>query len=276
MNVSNEDFRQCGKIIASHSGDLRVRSDPKNKILKDGIYIILPRLNNKWIMSIYRDRCLGTNELEVTVDPVAMAQMSSVTGIQANVYDWLEHQRDQLQNETARNRIKDSRINTFDIGFTLAGAHEFLRRFAKMLEWPFPTWEIDPTRTWLTATRKSAVDHMMEMAYQAAAASGTQRVEVAKKKEVRFESEEQFRAHIEVLLREPVCAITKLPLDISFADLELAPSLDRRDSNGHYEPGNLQVVARFVNRWKSDDNQANFQRLIDLLRGGPDPAPSIS
>jgi hypothetical protein len=119
---------------------------------------------------------------------------------------------------------------------------------------------------------KNAVDHMMEMAYQAAAASGTQRVEVAKNKEVRFASRNEFRAQIEVLLREPVCAITKLPLDMTFADSELAPSLDRRDSNGHYELGNLQVVARFVNRWKSDDDQANFQRLIDLVRRGPDPA----
>lgn len=274
MNVSDEDFERCGKIITPRTGHLRIRGDPNHVTLKDGIYIILPRLRNKWLLSIYRDRCLSTNELEITVDPSAMAQMSNVGDIQANVNGWLEHQRDQLQNEPARRRINNPKISTFDIGFKLAGAREFLRRFATELEWPFPTWEIDQVHVQALAIRNSAMDHMVEMAYQAAAASGTRRVEIAKRKEVRFKSKEEFRTQIAFLLREPVCAITKLPLDMSFADSELAPSLDRRDSNGHYEPGNLQVVARFVNRWKSDDDQANFLRLIDLVRQDTGATPA--
>lgn len=44
-------------------------------------------------------------------------------------------------------------------------------------------------------------------------------------------------------------------------------SLDRIDSNGHYEEGNLQVVCRFINRWKSDSDDAEFRRLVRLLQG---------
>lgn len=43
-------------------------------------------------------------------------------------------------------------------------------------------------------------------------------------------------------------------------------SLDRIDSNGHYMLGNLQIVCRFANRWKSDGDNDNFMRLIRLLK----------
>ena len=34
----------------------------------------------------------------------------------------------------------------------------------------------------------------------------------------------------------------------------------------HYERGDLQVVCRFINRWKSDSNDKTFKRLIELVR----------
>lgn len=43
-------------------------------------------------------------------------------------------------------------------------------------------------------------------------------------------------------------------------------SLDRIDSSGHYSIGNLQVVCRFLNRWKNDGNDTEFRRLLALLR----------
>ena len=62
-------------------------------------------------------------------------------------------------------------------------------------------------------------------------------------------------AQVEALLsdQDRRCAITNLPLQLDGQeqDKEFLPSLDRIDSNAHYEPGNLQVVCRFVNRWKS-------------------------
>lgn len=266
MSVSNFDFNECGNIITPCYGHLRVRNDPKNKILKNGIYIVCPQMRGKWILSIYRDRCLGTNEIEITVDPVALEKMSSGEIISARVFAWLADQRGQLQNESPRNRITNKKINAFTIGFKLPNAKEFLIRLNSMLNGPSPTWTIDLNHSSALVTRMKAVRHMMKMAYQAQTASGTERLEVAKEKEVRFRSETEFHDHIDTLLQDGTCAITKLPLDLSFTDLELAPSLDRVNSNGHYEVGNLQVVARFVNRWKSDDDQTNFKRLIALVR----------
>jgi len=43
--------------------------------------------------------------------------------------------------------------------------------------------------------------------------------------------------------------------------------LDRIDSSGHYELGNLQVVARFINFWKRDTEDFEFRRLLAVVRG---------
>jgi hypothetical protein len=40
----------------------------------------------------------------------------------------------------------------------------------------------------------------------------------------------------------------------------------RADSDGNYEQGNLQIVCRFINRWKSDSNDSAFRRLIELVQ----------
>ena len=87
---------------------------------------------------------------------------------------------------------------------------------------------------------------------------------IAKTNLLRLEDEEAKRL-LAALLDPGTCAVTNLALDFSGADPDLAPSLDRIDSNGHYEPDNVQVVAWFVNRWKSDDPQANFNRLLNLV-----------
>ena len=51
------------------------------------------------------------------------------------------------------------------------------------------------------------------------------------------------------------------------ADSNLLPSVDRIDSDGHYETGNIQIVCRFVNFWKSDTDDEEFRRLLMLVRG---------
>jgi hypothetical protein len=48
-------------------------------------------------------------------------------------------------------------------------------------------------------------------------------------------------------------------------DDEMKASLDRIDSNAHYEAGNLQVVCRFINRWKGADSNSQFKRLIERV-----------
>ena len=68
--------------------------------------------------------------------------------------------------------------------------------------------------------------------------------------------------------QDGVCALTGIQfnLDGQEGDPQLRASLDRIDSNGHYEVGNLQIVCRFVNRWKGADADTEFRRLLDVLK----------
>jgi hypothetical protein len=47
-------------------------------------------------------------------------------------------------------------------------------------------------------------------------------------------------------------------------------SLDRINSDGHYSDGNLQVVCRFVNQWKSNMPDGEFRRLLGMVRASGD------
>ncbi|MDE2467133.1 MAG: hypothetical protein KGO02_25985 [Alphaproteobacteria bacterium] len=89
-------------------------------------------------------------------------------------------------------------------------------------------------------------------------------------KEFGFPSEESLAEYILGLIHKQNgrCAISGIELqyDDHKTDPELHCSLDRIDSNGHYEPGNLQVVCRFINRWKSASSDVEFRRLVKLLR----------
>lgn len=68
------------------------------------------------------------------------------------------------------------------------------------------------------------------------------------------------------------CALTGLPLQFpdSCDDKQMLVSLDRIDSEGHYEPGNVQVVCRFANFWKSAQPNDEFLRLMDIVQNSAD------
>lgn len=68
--------------------------------------------------------------------------------------------------------------------------------------------------------------------------------------------------------QEDHCALTGLPLgyDTDCDDPEMLASLDRIHSNGHYTPENLQLVCRFINRWKKADDDQLVRRLLTELR----------
>jgi len=66
-------------------------------------------------------------------------------------------------------------------------------------------------------------------------------------------------------LHRPICATKPLHTDGVMGDDEMKASLDRIDSNAHYEAGNLQVVCRFINRWKGADSNSQFKRLIERV-----------
>jgi hypothetical protein len=80
---------------------------------------------------------------------------------------------------------------------------------------------------------------------------------------------------LEALLRSLIeqqrgsCNLTGIPFNFHdpAGDKNLFPSPDRIDSNGHYEAGNIQVVCQFINFWKSDRDNEEFKRLLQLVRG---------
>jgi hypothetical protein len=99
--------------------------------------------------------------------------------------------------------------------------------------------------------------------------NGQQVLRTVKNKELLI-PENDLMPFLEALLAEQqnLCAITDLPLqfDGDEDDKEMLCSLDRIDSNGHYEKDNLQIVCRFVNRWKSSSHDGEFRRLLGLVR----------
>ncbi len=93
---------------------------------------------------------------------------------------------------------------------------------------------------------------------------------VLKNKELRMTSAELEKLIASLLdLQDNRCALTGIPFQFlgPEADKNLLPSLDRIDSAGHYEVDNLQVVCQFINFWKGDSDNAEFQRLLMLVRG---------
>jgi hypothetical protein len=91
-----------------------------------------------------------------------------------------------------------------------------------------------------------------------------------KNKELRMTSTQLEKLIKELLdLQENRCALSGISFQFHTADADknLLPSLDRKDSDGHYETGNLQVVCRFINFWKGDGDNNEFQRLLMLVRG---------
>lgn len=120
--------------------------------------------------------------------------------------------------------------------------------------------------------KRATIERMASTARDTVAkADGRKVSRTLKVKDLRFASRCDFERHIEELVdkQHGLCAITRLPLqfDGRCSDPELQCSLDRIDSSGHYEPENLQVVCKFINRWKNDSDDAEFRRLITLLMG---------
>ena len=115
---------------------------------------------------------------------------------------------------------------------------------------------------------QNAIWEMANQAEQTATQSNGQTIDrKVKNKELRL-SKEALIDFLTKLLNEAghKCAIIGLLLQPQSSDRELRPSLDRIDSEGHYEVGNLQVVARFINFWKQSTPDAEFRRLLALVR----------
>jgi hypothetical protein len=118
--------------------------------------------------------------------------------------------------------------------------------------------------------KQSAAARMAMMADDVASRSGSVVSSISKLKNFNFQSRSELEAYIEKLIdaQDGVCALSNIPLqfDGDYEDEQLLASLDRIDSDRDYEEGNLQVVCRFINRWKSDDTDEQFLKLLAYVR----------
>lgn len=146
---------------------------------------------------------------------------------------------------------------------------------------PLDTWHTSPIFTAKAAEAKRQVGRIFSskeiaaarmtrtMFETVAAASGETQLTRIKVKNTTLSQQD-----CEALLRQKMgeqedrCALTGLPLgyDRECDDREMLVSLDRIDSQGHYTPDNVQLVCRFINRWKGADDDADFRRLMQVLR----------
>jgi hypothetical protein len=119
--------------------------------------------------------------------------------------------------------------------------------------------------------RATSIRRMVDTALKTVAqADGRTKDVTGKVKLNHFSTLEDFENYLRSLLVKQGnrCALSGLALqfDGQHTDEERLVSLDRIDSSGHYAPGNLQVVCRFVNRWKGADDNAGFKRLLRLVQ----------
>ncbi len=139
-----------------------------------------------------------------------------------------------------------------------------------------PAWQVKAERyrrnpvTMLDAKQRTIAQMVMTARSTASHANGQEVSRTIKNKEVAFRNPQEFEAYVALLLdaQEGLCNLTGVRLQYHGIeeDPELLCSLDRINSDGHYAPGNLQIVCRFANRWKNDDHDENFQRLINIVR----------
>jgi hypothetical protein len=129
----------------------------------------------------------------------------------------------------------------------------------------------------ISSAKQNAAYEMALTAWNTTKNSNGQSVErKVKNKDFGFATVLELEAFVSQLLdmQQGICALSGLPLQYreSCEDPAMLCSLDRIDSGGHYERGNLQVVCRFVNKWKSSTLDDEFRRLLHIIR---DPSAYI-
>jgi len=121
-----------------------------------------------------------------------------------------------------------------------------------------------------TPTQKSIADMAFQAEQTTKTANGQKVERKAKTKNFGFKDRLELERYLHDLLEAQGnrCAISDLSLQFigSHDDKQMLCSLDRIDSDGHYESDNLQIVCRFVNFWKSDMVDTEFRRLLSVIR----------
>ena len=256
-----------------------------------------------WVGSVYWSENHPSNDVEIAFDLRRLAARPGELEA-ARLGAWFRYTVTLLENEPANNH-SGSHKGWFRAGFKFGNALEFFDRLKQQSDplrheherWVVPetsddididglddldTEESEPNAELvpvqvLPVPEDSSIKHMIRMVRLACEASGLLTESINKTKHFAFPDDTALGHHIAQLLERQgrLCAITSLPLHfegVGSCDEHLLASLDRIDSSGHYEPGNLQIVCRFINRWKSDDSDDNFRRLIGLVRARNPPA----
>ncbi|WP_431112467.1 hypothetical protein [Variovorax paradoxus] len=265
-------------------------NDPK---LVDGLYYEHKKLKSgTWVLSVYQNVMTGGNDFEMAVDPGRLAWPDDD---QRPARRWLEAQKERLQHlESGVHSSKPP--NAVRFGFKHEAALEFVSAIRKELalsknRWQLPQQspvatppvfveastipphavapELTHVQSIATVNPTQAIaNRMLQTVKATCAQSGLQSIVVAKNKEWHFRDDEHFLSVVNALLDQARgrCALSNVQLDLTNKNPELSPSLDRKRSDGHYDPGNLQIVARFINRWKSDMADDEFLHLLRTVR----------
>jgi len=139
------------------------------------------------------------------------------------------------------------------------------------IEWKEKPGQKNLVRTF-SALETTIFDAMLRIRSTVAKADGRIVERVSKIKNLTV-SEEEFRHFLRRLYDEQggLCMLTGLRMLLNGEDGadDFRLSVDRIDSNGHYDPSNVQLVCRFANFWKSSGDDSRFKELIQIVRETP-------
>jgi len=254
--------------------------------------------DSKQIASAYFDDNAPGNQVEFALN---FRLFEEDARMHATVRHWFDLRKIHLGDREVNVHQRGIPVDWFRIGFeSVEQALEFLeqlrfehRQFEKADRWRIV--EENPAADTATAPCEPEIDVPADGEPEALAAlnsewrqtvtrmvvtagqtilqsNGEPSLKSVKVKQSGFCSQVDFERYVSALIETQSgrCAISGLAIqrDEACKDSEMLASLDRIDSGGHYAAGNLQVVCRFINRWKGVDDNALFLRLLGELRQG--------
>jgi len=183
-----------------------------------------------------------------------------------------------LANKEQHPKFEEPDGETIIIRLPLDGNHKEqttqIRAFVEYVSAKLRGYDLpSATTSTFSNSRPNAVNRMVSTALQTIKQSGESVATVKKVKDTGFDSEEAFKAYVQDLVdqQQGLCKLSDLPFvdDNDQEKSDYRMSLDRIDSDGRYEPDNLQIVCRFINRWKSDSDNERFKKLLASVQTQP-------
>lgn len=151
------------------------------------------------------------------------------------------------------------------------GSLEAMANFHSRDEWKKKEGNAKHGVVHVFSAKDKTIHRMVTTALQTCKNANGQLVEKRMKdKGFMFASEKDMAEHLSLLWDDQggICALTGLQM-VPDGEEDAGwhrCSLDRIDSDGHYEAGNLQLVCKFANMWKSNMPNETFLALIEQVR----------